>query len=352
MQKIFLVLSFDHELSLGGARSYAHNLFEPADALLDAANALKVPVCFFTDILCQLRFKEWDPAGFCAAYERQLQRAVLEGHEVQLHLHPHWVEVGLAGGRFALGNRYSLGDFANEPPPNDMEGILSRGVVELHRVCAAADDRYRCRAYRAGGYSYGAAEERQTALLWQHGLRVESSVAKGYFLKTQSTGVNFRQMPAAANWFIEPGGRLASPGAQGLFEVPIASAPRTPANNLVFLAKRVLARHQRRNSGGIGFHARKDRWGNKLARLFPRSAWMLSFDAFTQTAADLVAILQRHLGGHPGVETIYCSAIGHPKSMGPYQLRLFRDFVTRAREVFGSSLSFTTYDEIAKAQGL
>jgi hypothetical protein len=351
VQKVFLVLSFDHELSLGGARSYAHNLFEPADALLDTANALKVPICFFTDILCQLRFKEWDPAGFCVGYERQLQRAVQEGHEVQLHLHPHWVEVGFADGRFALGNRYSLGDFASEPPPQDMEGILRQGVVELRRICAAADSRYSCRAYRAGGYSYGAAEEPQTELLWRHGLRVEASVAKGYCLRTQSSSVNFRQMPAVPNWFIEPGGRLASAGAKGLFEVPIAAAPRTPANNLVFLVKRVLARRHRRDSGGAGFHAEKDRWVEKLARLFPRSAWMLSFDSFTQTAADLVAILQSHLRRHPGADTVYCSAIGHPKSMGPYQLRLFRDFVTKAREVFGSRLCFTTYDEVAKAQG-
>jgi len=352
VQRVFLALSFDHELSLGGVRSYGENLFAPTEALLDTANDLGVKICLFTDILCNLRFKEWDRDGFCVPYERQLRRALCEGHEVQLHLHPHWMDVSFDRGRFVLGQRFSLGDFADGSGTHDLCSILHQGLEELVSVCSGSDHEYRCLAYRAGGHSYGATERQQTSMLWKSGVRIDSSIAKGYYLKTRSTLVNFRRMPVAANWFIEPGGVLTSPAERGLFEVPIASSPRTPVNNLPFLARRIIAKRYRRDSGGIGFHERKDGFCEKLGRLFPQSAWMLSFDGFTDTPARLLGILRTHLRRHATDEEIYCSAISHPKSMGAYQLRLFRDFVSMARQSFGSALSITSFREIARLKGM
>ena len=63
MTKIYLNLSFDHELSLGGVRTtYDKNLFTPTRDILDVADSLGVPVTLFTDVLCGMRFREWDRA--------------------------------------------------------------------------------------------------------------------------------------------------------------------------------------------------------------------------------------------------------------------------------------------------
>ena len=77
--KLTFLLSFDHELSLGGTDSYTYNLFEPTELLLDLADNLSVPVILFTDVLCGIRFKEWDQSGFYVPYVKQLSSKLAGG---------------------------------------------------------------------------------------------------------------------------------------------------------------------------------------------------------------------------------------------------------------------------------
>ena len=349
MQNVTLVLSFDHELSLGGAHSYERNLFEPTERLLDLANEIQVPVCLLTDILSAVRFESWDRSGFYEPYCRQIHRALGEGHEVQLHLHPHWLDVQLDGQRFVLGQRYSLSDFHGEAPPRDIAGIVRQGADALTNICRQADPGWQCLAFRAGGYALGSHADLVLRTLWQSGVRVESSVAKGYFLKTRDSYVDFRHMPAAANWRVAPGGPLDQPGTEGFFEVPIVAVPRNPWNNLPFLVKRVWHRRRYFDSGGIGFHDARGRVWDKLERLFPHTAWHLSFDYHTHSARSLLRILEGHMRAHASDEHIYGAAIGHPKSMGPYQRQLMLEFVTLARERFGERITFATYSRVYQA---
>jgi hypothetical protein len=72
--KVKLFLTFDHELSLGGLRTFYRNtLFEPTQRVLDTVDRLGVKVTLFTDILCACRYREWDYAQFYAPYVQQLQ---------------------------------------------------------------------------------------------------------------------------------------------------------------------------------------------------------------------------------------------------------------------------------------
>jgi hypothetical protein len=349
MQNVTLVLSFDHELSLGGAHSYERNLFEPTARLLDLAKEIRVPICLLTDILSAVRFEAWDRIGFYEPYCRQLHRALREGNEVQLHLHPHWLDVQLDGRRFVLGQRYSLSDFHDEAPPRDIAGIVRLGAEALTQICRQADPRWECVAFRAGGYALGRHADRVLRALWENGVRVESSVAKGYFLKTRDSHVDFRQMPAQANWWIDPAGPLDRPGTQGFFEVPIVAIPRNPWNNVPFLVKRLLHRGRYFDSGGMGFHDARGQAWDKLGRLFPFSAWHLSFDYHTHSARGLLRILEGHLRAHAHDADVYGAAIGHPKSMGPYQRQLMREFVGLARDRFGERLRFATYQQVYQA---
>jgi len=67
-----ILLSLDHELSLGGAASYSRNLFDPTELVMRVAKELQVPLTLFTDVCCAIRFKKWDYERFCQPYERQI----------------------------------------------------------------------------------------------------------------------------------------------------------------------------------------------------------------------------------------------------------------------------------------
>ena len=94
MHNLKLLLSFDHELSLGGASSYDRNLFDPTDRLLDLADDLGVPVTLFTDVCCAIGFRDWDRDGFYRPYRRQIERVTSGRYRRE--------RLGLAGARCHL----------------------------------------------------------------------------------------------------------------------------------------------------------------------------------------------------------------------------------------------------------
>ena len=226
MTQIKILLSFDHELSLGGCDSYARNMFEPTDRLLDLADELRVPITLFTDVCCAARFREWDPDGFYRTYVRQISSTVKRGHDVQLHLHPHWIDSKFVEGRFVPATTYSLGNFLDRPWPQNIPGIVADGIERLEELCCA-DPSYKCVAYRAGGFSLSPATEAVLTALYDHGIRIESTIAKGFRFACDLWEVDFRNMPAKANWWIPKSGPLNYEAETGLFEIPIATRPRT-----------------------------------------------------------------------------------------------------------------------------
>jgi hypothetical protein len=349
VSRIRLILSFDHELSLGGADSYRYNLFDPTDELLRLADELHVRLALFTDVLCAMRHELWDHDGFFVPYRNQVASALRSGHDVQLHIHPHWIDSTWSDGTYRPSMHFALSDFANASPPNDIFGIVSRAYDFLTELCRACDPAYSCVAYRAGGYNL--APETGTILtsLYRKGIRIDSSVIKGYRFSSSISQVDFSGMPGCANWTIPLSGPLGAQGREGILEVPIASKPRTPINNLPFLVSRVVHRRRAHDARGRSIHGDNTTAAQKLARMFPRSAWTLGFDDGAQSIDDVMGIFRAHVDAHRNDDEIVCAAISHPKSMGAYEFSLMRSFVRRARVEFGDQLEFCTYREIRPA---
>lgn len=346
MNKLKLILSFDHELALGGTSCYKTNLFTPTDRIISLANKLGVPITLFTDILCAKRFEEWDNEGFFNPYSKQLERALRSNHDVQLHIHPHWIDSDYRNGEFIPSKSFKLSDFHNRQWPNNIQGIVEQAIDFLKKICGEYKTDYSCIAYRAGGYNLFPNTETILSSLYNSGIRIESSVTKGYYFKSGISEVNFRKMPKKANWFISQQGPIDLEADSGLYEVPIAGRPRGSINNIPFLFKRILYKSRAYDCKGIGIHQGHTPILEKIKRLFPKSVWMLSFDNYTESVESLMKIMTYHLNCHKNDKTIICSSISHPKSMGEYGLSLMEGFVQRMRKDYDDRVQFCTYQQI------
>lgn len=346
MARLKILLSFDHELSLGGARCFQANLFNPTYKIISIANKLKVPITLFTDVLCAKRFKEWDEKGFFKHYIEQIANAIKHKHDVQLHLHPHWLDSDFKEGKFIPSKNFKLSDFHDREWPNNIPGIVKQGVDFLTELCEYHDSDYRCVAYRAGGYNLSPRTEKILSSLYESGIRIESSVTKGFYFRSGISEINFRKMPKKANWFISKNGPIEREADSGLFEVPIAGRPRGCINNLPFLVKRVLYKRRKSHSEGLGIHKGHISIIEKLSKLFPKSSWMLNFDDYTDSVGDLMKIVKYYMKSHQEDSEIICSAISHPKSMGDYALILMEDFIKVMRKDFGNKVEFCTYQQV------
>ena len=337
---IYLNLAFDHELSLGGGvRSYEENLLAPTRALLDLAATLEVPITLFTDVLCGIRFRECEPAGFGRDFEQQLQAAAGTGQDVQLHLHPHWLDSRFENGRFVPCERYSLHDFRHSDEWGGIDGIVGMGVDYLEEVVRPVNSAYEVLAFRAGGLVIEPSTHEIAESLASRGVRYDSSVAPGYRFETQISKVDFSRVPSSPNWPLE---------SSAITEIPIATAPRNTLNNLPALARRILRRSEAPCAGGFPLYDASSGLLDKAARLFPRSAWFLSFDLYWASGPYLVSLLDRYLAGRDcgEGEDIFVSTLSHPKSMGAGGLRVMEEFVGAARTKYGDQLRFCTFPDL------
>ena len=346
MTSLKILLSFDHELSLGGARCYETNLFSPTYKIISLANKLNVPITLFTDVLCAKRFKEWDEEGFFKPYVDQIINAIQHKHDVQLHLHPHWLDSDFKEGKYIPSKNFKLSDFYDREWPNNIPGIVKQGVDFLTELCENQDSDYMCIAYRAGGYNLSPRTKEILSSLYENGIMIESSVTKGFYFRSGVSEINFRKMPKKANWFISKNGPIEREANSGLFEVPIAGRPRGCRNNLPFLVKRVLNKKRAYQSGGLGIHEGNTSLIEKLSRLFPKSTWALSFDNYTDSVEDLMKIIRYYVKQHQEDNEIICSAISHPKSIGEYNLLLMEGFIREMKKDFGNEVEFCTYRQI------
>lgn len=343
--KLKLLLTFDHELPLGGVRtSYKEAMFDPTDRLFELADKLEIPIVLFTDVLCGIRFKEWDYNSFYKPYVKQLQDAILKHHDVQLHLHPHWLTSSFENNAFIPSKDYRLADFkADKTYPID--NIIKTGIDFLKEECRKVNQNYECIAFRAGGFNIEDATQAIITSLYKNGIRFDSSIVKGYYFRSGLSEVNCLNMPTAPNWFIGIEGNLRKEANEGIFEVPIASIPKTPFEMPTRFKLKKLS-SQAPNDHGFQIHeGNPTDLKSRFKMLF--AARMLSFDNYTLSIDYLMKILDHNVRKYRNNDTATLSVIGHPKSMGDYSFSLMESFVKKVRQKYPET-EFTTFSKLAE----
>lgn len=343
---INILLTFDYELPLGGiTQSYSHSLFEPADQLLVFAAEQKVPVVLFADILSYQRFSQSDDKTYTSGFRLQLQDAVSQGHDIQLHLHPHWLKTSVAASNFKPSPMFKLSDFCNNVYPDNIDGIVETGVRELTKICREAAPHYRCLAYRGGGYNLEPCSEKIIAALLNNGLIYDSTIVPGYFFLSAENRVDYRKVPKAPNWYLRRDGNMHNRGSDGLWEVPIASIPKSPFEMPTALKMKKYASRAPEERGPMMHTTASPGLADKLKMLM--SYRMLTIDNYTYSPDYLHRIFDQYIKKFKRYDEISLSLIGHPKSMSNYSFDLLAGFIAHVRKKYGSSARFTTFSELA-----
>lgn len=343
--KIRLFLTFDHELPLGSLKtSYKKALFDPTEKLLETANKINVPVTLFTDVLAAIRYKQWDYQAFYNAYESQLQQAVASRHDVQLHLHPHWLTSGFKDGKVIPSKEYSLADFkANNEW--SIATIVKKGIQQLEDICLKYNPGYNVLAFRAGGYNIEPESKEIFSQLYANGIRYDSSVVLKYYFVSALSLVDFRELPALPNWNIGADGNFRQPSQTGILEIPVAAIPKTPFEIPTRFKLKHFAHRAPENHGSMIHEGNPGRRIEKLRMLF--SSRMLTFDNHTLSAKYLMQILNYNVKRFKHSEFLNLATCSHPKTMGAYSFSLMQQFIEMARAKY-PEIEFTTFSEFHK----
>ena len=328
------ILSLDYELFFGSRHGSPRScLVEPCEALLRITERLGGKPAFFVDAgyLCKLEeYRRKDAAVQREADQvfRHLASLSRAGHELQLHIHPHWEDArrGTDGWQFRL-ERYALHSFAE----TDILDIVTRYRRALSQFAEPAF------AYRAGGWVIQPFERLAPALR-ANGIRLDSTVFPGGVTADSTQALDFRGCPDKDWWRfdIDP---LAEATGGYFLEVPIASIAVSPPAYWMLAARKLggRARHRPWGDGSAIALGRRD----LAAKLFARTRSPVSLDG------PKAGWLEWAYRQHKAKGRACLVVMGHPKALTPYSLDCLEQFLKRHPEI--TPVSYAHYANLAPA---
>lgn len=309
-----LFLTYDYELFFGNPTGSVDKcIIEPTNYLREIANRTGVKMVFFIDVgyLKQLEQYKNQYKKVAREYElvyAQIQSLVTEGHDCQLHIHPHWEDSSHDGNQWKMiTDRYKLVDFSDE----DIEKI----VEEYHAILTRWTGKP-VYAYRAGGWCLQPFNRIQKAFE-KIGIKLDSTVFPGGKFTAGNYDYDFTQTPAKSTWKFS--NDLCKEDPHGPFwEYPISNYRYSP---LFFWRLFILGRLQPQLHKPIGDGYPMSSPGLRKKMLTKGMNLSASVDGYFVTKLQKVVQKNKAKGFN---ETVI---IGHPKACTHFALKKLEQFI-------------------------
>lgn len=318
-----VLFSLDYELFFGKhTGSVAHCLLKPINALVQLLNQHNIKVSLFVDA-GYLRQLEKHSQRFpqLLAEKSQIQQQLLslsaQGHDIQLHIHPHWQDSYYDGQAWVIDTtRYRLHDFS---PQAQLD------IVKKYKKTLEGYTTKPIFAYRAGGWCLQPFEKISSALR-QQGLWLDSTLFQNGFSDDPARWFNFKNMPRDGQWHFDNDPLLKQ--KNGYFcEVPISAVKTSP---LFFWKLALLKLYAQKNFIPFGDgHAMIASKSYYFQRLTAPTYGPVMIDG--AKAGQLQHAFKQHLAQHDKAHIF--NVMGHPKSLSPYSLTQLKAFLVQYPEI-------------------
>ena len=316
------LLALDYELFFGRNCGTIDNcMIRPTSALVKMLDKYDAKLCLFVDaaFLIALRQASRQNRELVSEYEKiaeQLRNLTSAGHDIQLHIHPHWIDSKYDEGWQIDTSRYRLHDF----PEQQRSDIISDCKAELKKFSDAP-----IFAYRAGGWCLQPFSEIESQLL-ENDVWLDSTVYQGGLSTEMGRHYDFRNAEKSSLWTFQSNPLTKNPTGSFL-ELPISSVSLSP----FFYWKLAMDKSKPQPTFGDGT-SMKANLGYYLTRLLTRTRGPVSIDG-TKVDTLQVALNQASSAKHQ-----YFNIMGHPKSISQYSIDTFEEFIQHNRH-----LEFVTF---------
>jgi hypothetical protein len=310
-----LILSQDYELFFHRSGSVENCLLRPSRALAEFARKRDFRITFYVDAGMLVCMRKYAPRFSAVNAMRDqvcsnIESLASEGHEIGLHVHPHWHATRWTDNGWDFSNtRYSPRQFRRR----EFVEICSAYANELSSVADTA-----LTTYRAGGFCIQPFERIGEALRGL-GIQTDSSVVPGMYLNDQDKSFDFRKVPDTPWWFFddEPTNSVTS----GRFlEVPVTSMRLSP----FYYWGRAVDRLLKRQPPSV--------YGDGLSKgMGSISALrrLLALERRVEMSTDGPKALQLNSASRVGTAYRLHHVMGHPKLLSKLSLEQLAQYIDR-----------------------
>jgi hypothetical protein len=310
-------------------------LIQPAEKLMRICESVGARVTFFMDVCEYWAFQRAEnkgllPENYTPAtwIKNQLKVAVKKGHDVQLHIHPQWIDHA-----YVSPTKWNVnldlwrlphvpGGYGDRYDSSSLLGLFTLGRKTLEDLLKPIKPDYECRAFRAGAWCIQP-EKQILQAMREAGIYYDTTVVPGLKIVENLNYLDFTQAPwDLPCWRVnERVDRLDQKGS--LLEIPIFSDSIGFFKRLLFQANKSLFNIKANPSGCLDNPAATDRSkgpGVKLLSIFATiSPQVKMFNYCNASVAEMKYFIRqahkrfKHVS-HP--KTFPIVAIGHPKLFG------------------------------------
>jgi hypothetical protein len=355
-----LILTLDYELRAGGRGDVLQLMIEPTAKFLDVCEQHGARATIMLEIAELWAFENPANAGYkgflgydpAMLIRQQIIDTARRGHDVQLQLHPQWIQARWEFSHWNLDYaHYQLTDFDDA----EMVAILRRGKADLENMLHPYCPDYRCDGFRAGHWNTQPSD-RYLAALKDAGLKSDTSVFKWGYAANAATTFDYRH--ACSNvlaWYARSDDINQPASEPTILEVPIATER---VRSLRMITPRRIRRSLEvlREDREISAAVRKAKRANNRAgllteklgqffRQYPRKLDFCKLTAREMLSSIKILMNQCHSFAH--CFPIPILMIGHSKEFDS-AADLSRVLETLARK-FAGMVQFSTYGDFILA---
>jgi len=328
--KLNIYITYDYEIFFGSPTGSAEKcIIEPTEQIRKIAKETGIKMVFFVDIgyLIRLDYYQNSFPQAKSDYDlvvKQIKGLVSEGHDCQLHIHPHWEDcIYTAKGWNMNVDRYKLVDFSE----SEIERLVLSYKIYLESITKKT-----VVAYRAGGWCLQPFSKIQNAFS-KAGLKIDSTVFRGGKNIKGSYYYDFENTPNKDKWQFSSD--LCKEDKEGSFvEYPISNH----AYSIWFFWRLfILGRLQPKLHKSIGNGKPIPSIGMRKEMLTKGMTLSASVDGYFVTKLNSIVKENKKKGWG---ETVI---IGHPKASTYFALKALKKFIIRNK----STSSFKTFSELS-----
>lgn len=177
-----ILIEDDWEVMGNGLGNVAHLQYLPSLFLMKLARRLGIKMTFMVDVVQQLVYRN----HIHSDYNLKLQKNLWDdtvllmksyGFDVQLHLHPQWVNAALKDEFFYLGNNWNFGKYSDSA----QQAMIRESINYLEDLIIPVDPDYKVIAYKAGTWGLQPSGD-LLRNMEKYGIRIIMGVRKGMYL--------------------------------------------------------------------------------------------------------------------------------------------------------------------------
>ena len=243
-----VLLTIDYEVFLGKETGSVKDcMIEPTEKLISIIKHNNSKMTVFWDILHYYRLLQLENdfpelKEDISLIKKQILELIEKGHDIQLHIHPHWLDAKYENGKWKFKyDRFNIHKLSNEYNRYDINTIIGCITISkklIEDLTRKANPNHNIIAYRAGGYLVEPFDKIYNALK-DTDIYIDSSVCPDFSNNNEIFSFDFKSYPKRIYYRFDTS--LKNINEQGKFiEIPIWTVKIPIYRNLIFTAIRKL----------------------------------------------------------------------------------------------------------------